>query len=85
MAAFILQLFHKLEKKTALGNWDIPCKCLRHKVNQASAQQAIHVATNQRAVEENQGHNQQHNVQVNDHDIIIDDVKVALVSRVEYK
>ena len=73
MAAFILQLFHKLEKKTALGNWNIPCKFLRHKVNQASGQQvAIHVATNQRAVEENQGQNQQHNVQVI--------IKVALVS-----
>ena len=63
MAAFILQLFHKLEKKTALGDWNIPCKFLRHKVEQSKN---VEVRVNQRAVEENQGQNYQHNVQVND-------------------
>ena len=68
MAAFMLQLFHKLEKKTALGDWNIPCKFLRHKVVQPSVQKVeVYVSTNQRAVEENQGQSQHHNVQVNDH------------------
>ena len=68
MAAFMLQLFHKLEKKTALGDWNIPCKFLRHKVVQPSVEKVeVYVSTNQRAVEENQGQSQHHNVQVNDH------------------
>lgn len=30
MAAFILQLFHKLEKKVSKGSWKVPCKWLKH-------------------------------------------------------
>ena len=30
MAAFILQLFHKFEKNTAEGTWNIPCKWLKY-------------------------------------------------------
>lgn len=30
MAAFILQLFHKLEKKVSKGTWKVPCKWLKH-------------------------------------------------------
>ena len=38
MAAFVLQLFHKLEKKVSKGSWKVPCKWLKHQ--KESQQQA---------------------------------------------
>ena len=34
MAAFILQLFHKFEVKTAEGTWNIPCKWSKYEGNE---------------------------------------------------
>ena len=68
MAAFILQLFHKLERKTVYGNWRIPCGCLRHekKSSKYLAEQTIEMQVNahQRVGEDNKGGIQQHPAQV---------------------
>ena len=36
MAAFTLQLFHRLEKKVSKGSWKVPCKWLKHQKEDAT-------------------------------------------------
>ena len=53
MAAFMLQLFHKFERKVSKGKWKMPCKWLNHKTDKPGRQIELEINLNQ--LTENQG------------------------------
>ena len=63
MASFMLQLFHKFERKASKGKRNVPCRWLKHKVDTPSRQIELEVTLNQ-IVSEIQGDIRQHVAQV---------------------
>ena len=59
MAAFMLQFFHKLERKVSKGTWNAPCKWLKHKKDTSTKPMEMVAMGNQTALQESQGENLQ--------------------------